>query len=320
MTGDVTRRGAMALGIGAAAMPLIRPAAQAAPLAYRIEPRPLGDGVWMIEGASAPITMENGGAIANIVILDTGEGAVIVDAGPSHSYGVALREVAETLTGKPVARVYLTHIHTDHVLGATAFAPETVWTTPALAADLKARGAGLTDAMYRVVGDWMRGTTTPEPRGEATAPTEDIGERRFRFLDLSGHTASDLVLFEERSGLLIAGDLVFLDRAPTTPDADLGAWRTSLDRLAGVPHGLLAPGHGPAESGARGLGQTRDWLAMVEERIADGFERGLDVTELMAAPLPAWAEKMAVARYEFARSVMHLLPRLEAARLPLVTG
>ncbi|WP_020180218.1 quinoprotein relay system zinc metallohydrolase 1 [Methylopila sp. M107] len=320
MTSRLTRRGAMALGTAAAFAPLLPRQGRAAPLDYRIEPKPLGDGVWMIEGANAPITMENGGAIANVTILDTREGAVVVDAGPSHGYGVALRQVAETLTGKPVARVYLTHIHTDHVLGATAFSPDSVWTTPELAADLKLRGAGLTDAMYRVAGDWMRGSTAPEPQAGVTATFEDVGERRFRFMTLGGHTGSDLVLFEERSGLLIAGDLVFLDRAPTTPDADLARWRASLDTLAGVPHGLLAPGHGPAVEGAGGIAQTRDWLAMIEERIAAGFDRGLDVTELMAAPLPGWAEKLAVSRYEFARSVMHLLPRLEAERLPLVSG
>ena len=241
---------------------------------------------------------------------------MIVDAGPSHVYGEALKATAERLTGKPVARVYLTHIHTDHVLGASAFDQDAVWTTSELAADLKARGPGLTDAMYRVVGDWMRGTTTPEPHKDVAGEHEDVGERRFRFLKLSGHTSSDLVLFEERSGLLIASDLVFLDRAATTPDAKLPAWRESLATLAGVEHRLLVPGHGPAEPGKRGVGQTRDWLDMVEERIATGFEHGLDVTELQAAPLPAWTDKIAVARYEFARSVMHLLPALEEEKLP----
>lgn len=320
MTLDLSRRDALALCLGAAALPLMPRAGLAAPLAYRIDPKPIAQGVWMIEGAAAAIDMTNGGAIANILIFDTRDGAVLVDVGPSHSYGEALKATAEKLTGKPVARVFVTHIHTDHSLGATAFDPGVVATTLELAADLKVRGSGLTDAMYRVVGDWMRGSTTPEPARTVSGEHEDVGERRFRFLALAGHTSSDLCLFEESSGLLVAGDLVFLDRAPTTPDADLARWRASLDSLAGVPHALLAPGHGPAEPGQRGLRQTRDWLDMVEDRIADGFERGLDVTELMAAPLPGWAEKLAVSRHEFARSVMHLLPKLEAGRLPLVSA
>lgn len=320
MTLDLSRRDALALGFGAAAAPLLPRFAIAAPLVYRIEPKPIAEGVWMIEGAAAPIDRENGGAIANITIFNTREGAVVIDAGPSHAYGEALKSAAGRLTGKPVARVYVTHIHTDHSLGATAFAPEVVATTPELAADLKARGSSLTDAMYRVVGDWMRGSTTPEPGRVLSGETEDVGERRFRFMTLGGHTSSDLCLFEERSGLLIAGDVVFLDRAATTPDADLPRWRQSLDRLADVPHRLLVPGHGPAETGARGLRQTREWLDMVEDEIGAGFERGLDVTELMASPLPGWTDGVAVSRYEFARSVMHLLPKLETARLPLVSA
>lgn len=316
---EFSRRDALSVGLGLAATPLLGRASISAPLRYDIRPRPLGAGVWMVEGANAPITMENGGAIANILIFDTRHGAVVIDCGPSHAYGEALKTAAEKITGKQVVRVYLTHIHTDHVLGATAFQAGVVRTTSELAADLRTRGAGLTDAMYRVAGDWMRGTTTPEPGQTLNGDHEDIGERRFRFMKLDGHTRSDLVLFEERSGVLVAGDLAFLDRAPTTPDADVGRWRAALDAVAATAHTLLIPGHGPAEPGARSLTQTRDWLGMLEDRIGEGFERGLDITELMATPLPSWAEKLAVARYEFSRSVMHLLPRIEERRLPVVT-
>jgi hypothetical protein len=38
--------------------------------------------------------------------------------------------------------------------------------------------------------------------------------------------------------------------------------------------------------------------------------------EAAAAPLPAPLEKLALARYEFERSVMHLYPKLEADLLP----
>ncbi|MFD1333581.1 quinoprotein relay system zinc metallohydrolase 1, partial [Methylopila musalis] len=303
------------LAAGAVAAPLL-PGRAAARRAYDVVPRPIGEGVWLVEGLNEPITAANGGAIANVTLFDTREGAVIVDAGPSHAYGEALKAAAQAVTGKPVARVYLTHIHADHVFGAGAFPPDVVWTTAELNADLALRGDALADAMYRVAGAWMRGTDTPAPARTIATEWEDVGERRFRFLPLAGHTGSDLCLFEERSGVLAAGDLVFLDRAPTTPDADLARWRAALDTLAPISARRLCPGHGPAEAGSRGLKQTRDWLDMIEERITAGFERGLDVIELMQEPLPAWTDKLAVARYEFARSAMHLLPRLERERLP----
>ncbi|MDR7038521.1 quinoprotein relay system zinc metallohydrolase 1 [Methylobacterium sp. BE186] len=312
-----TRRRCLALGLGAAAA-ILPAASRAAPRRYALEPVPVAEGAWTIYGAAEPITAQNGGAIANVSILDTREGAVLIDAGPSHRYGEALEALARSLTGKPVARVFLTHLHADHSLGASAFAPETVWAGAWLQSDLKRFGNDLASGMYRVAGDWMRGTGVPAPAREAREGVEEVGERRFRLLRLAGHTAEDLCLFEERSGLLFAGDLVFLDRAPTTPDADLPRWRAALDTLAGVGHGRLVPGHGPTEAGRRGIDQTLAWLDMIDGRIASGFERGLDVTETMALPLPGWTEGVAVARYEYARSVMHLLPRIEGARLPLL--
>lgn len=314
------RRDALALGLAAAAMPLLPAAARAAPLKYPLAPVVIAPGVWTIFGVNEPITSKNGGAIANITIIDTKEGAVLIDAGPSHRYGLALKALAEELTGKPVARVYLTHYHTDHVLGATAFEPGTVSAGPRLTADLKRHGNDLTNGMYRVAGDWMRGTEVPSPGRVAENGIEQIGERRFRLVRLSGHTAEDLCLFEEGTGLLFAGDLVFLDRAATTPDAELGAWRGALTTLSEIDHKLMVPGHGPVEAGSRGIAQTRDWLDVIETQIEAGFERGLDVTELMTEPLPGWAEQIAVARYEYGRSVMHFVPKLEASRLPVVTA
>ena len=104
----------------------------------------------------------------------------------------------------------------------------------------------------------------------------------------------------------------------TTPHADLERWKISLANLGGIPHTRMVPGHGPAEESTRGLDQTRKWLDTVESQIKDAFEKGLDVTEAIALLLPAWTEKIALSRYEYERTVMHLYPKLEAARWPRV--
>ena len=127
-----------------------------------------------------------------------------------------------------------------------------------------------------------------------------------------------LNLLSVRSPLSAAWPVTLPFVPPTTPHADLAIWRKSLDTLAGVPHARLVPGHGPAENGARGIAQTRDWLDAIETLIRGAFEKGLDMAEAAALPLPAWAEKIALARYELERSVMHLYPKLEAREWPRV--
>jgi quinoprotein relay system zinc metallohydrolase 1 len=318
-SGGFSRRQMLAALAGTAAAPLL-PAfdVMAAPLTYRLKPQRLTDGVWMVAGAQEAITRENGGAIANVVILDTKAGAVVIDTGPSKRYGLSLASLARQLTGKDIAKVYLTHFHPDHVFGNQAFAPETIAAPQGVIQGLKEMGEGFADAMYRTAGDWMRGTELVLPQTVVETGVDDFGDRRLRTLNMKGHTASDMVLFDETSGFLFAGDLVFLDRAPTTPNADLEQWRISLATLGAIPHRALVPGHGPVEPGARGIQQTRDWLIAVDEMIKAAFDKGLSITEAIAEPLPAWTENIALAKYEYERSVMHLYPKLEAERLPRV--
>lgn len=316
----LTRRSALGLLPAAVSLsPLLRAvAAAASPLTYSLKPERLTDGIWIIRGAQETMNLSNGGAVANITIMDTKAGAVIVDTGPSHRYGDALRDMAKTLTGKPVARVYNTHFHPDHVLGNQAFPANIVAAPQGVVDGLSALGEAFTNSMYQVAGDWMRGTAVELPGTILTNEPEDFGDRKLRPLIMKGHTPCDLVLFEERSGFLICGDLVFVDRAATTPHADIERWRISLANLGGIPHSRIIPGHGPSEESDRGIDQTRHWLEEIEGTIRRAFERGLDISEAIALPLPNWTEKIALARYEYERTVMHLYPKLEAERWPRV--
>ena len=294
--------------------------AAAAPRTYALKPEKLTDGIWILRGAQEAISMENGGAIANVSILDTSAGAVIIDTGPSRRFGEALAALAKNLTGKPVARIYNTHFHPDHVMGNQAFDAVNIAAPQGVVNGLKLLGNAFADNMYRTAGDWMRGTEVVLPGTILTSEPEDFGDRRIRPLAMRGHTGSDLVLFDETSGYMFTGDLVFLDRAPTTPHADIERWRQALANLGAIPFERLIPGHGPAEESVRGIEQTRAWLEAIEQIIRAAFEKGLDITEAIALPLPDWTEKIALARYEFERTVMHLYPKLEAARWPRVDG
>jgi quinoprotein relay system zinc metallohydrolase 1 len=316
---SLTRRQAMAAASGAALAPFL-PAfgLEAAPLTYTLKPQLLVDGVWLIAGAQEAITRDNGGAIANIAVLDSKAGAIIIDTGPSLRFGETLAKLARELTGKDIARVYITHFHPDHMFGNQAFKAESIASSQGVIDGIKAMGNAFADSMYFAAGDWMRGTEPATPGTVLAGEPEDFGNRRLRPLLMRGHTDSDVVIFDEASGILFAGDLVFLDRAPTTPHADIERWRITLANLGAIPHGLLVPGHGPAERGDRGTEQTRRWLEWLDRQIKDAFDKGLDIAEATALPLPAWTETIALAHYEYERSVMHLYPKLEAARWPRV--
>ena len=307
-------------GIAAAAVATLpASAALAAPLRYVLAPQPVADGIWVLRGADAPILASNGGAIANITLIGTPAGAVLIDAGPSLRYGQALEALARSLTGKPVVRVYLTHLHPDHGYGDAAFDPAIIAATPTLIETLKIEGPGFAAGMYRLLGDWMRGTEPKIPGHAITTDSETFGGRRLRLLPLAGHSPSDLAVLDETTGTLIAGDLVFHDRAPSTPHADLPVWRTSLETLKALGHARVVPGHGPVDpTPGRAIAQTRDWIDWVDATLRASVAAGLDMVEAGMTAIPPRFAGLKAARYELERSVAHLYPALEDGLLPRV--
>lgn len=294
-------------------------AAIGAALAYSIAPVAIADGIWMVAGSDEPIQRGNGGAIANITIIATPAGTVLVDSGPSLRYGEALKTVAEQLTGRKVIRVYITHLHPDHAMGLGAFPREIVAALPGTIADIEHNGQGFSDAMYRLLDDWMRGTDLALPGLPIRTDHETFGGRNLRLMALSGHSSADLAILDEQTGTLIGGDLLFHRRAPATPTADLARWRESLAALDRLPHKGAVPGHGPFDSSGReAIAQTRDWIGWLDSALNDAVRSGLDMVEAGEMPIPAPLAVMAAGRYELQRSVSHFYPALEGKLLPRI--
>lgn len=285
--------------------------------AYRLEAAEIASRTWCVYGAQEDLTRANGGAIANAAFIQVPEGVVVIDTGPSKRYGEALAQlIAETLPGRRILRVFNTHHHPDHVFGNQAFPREALAAPQAVIEAMTAQGEALAANMYRILGDWMRGTVPTPPARALNSSREEIGGRIFSLTEMKGHTACDLVLRDEETGVVFAGDLAFLDRAPTTPNADPAAWRASLAALRAMDRDLLLPGHGPADPRGAALDQTLDWLDWLEGTLREAMAAGLTPNEAMALPLPARFEALGVARAEFERSVVHLRARLEAETLP----
>jgi len=90
-----------------------------------------------------------------------------------------------------------------------------------------------------------------------------IGELVFDVLHTPGHTEGSVCLYEERAGLLLAGDVLFAGSYGRTdlPGGDDRAMVASLTRLAAeLPAGTrVLPGHGPETTIAREL----PWLQRI---------------------------------------------------------
>ncbi|EZH84254.1 beta-lactamase [Ectopseudomonas composti] len=281
-------------------------------LDYHLQPRQIADGVWLLEGSTDNFATDNGGNIVNVGFIETADGVVVIDTGPSRRYGEALRQSIEKTTGKPVLRVLLTHHHPDHVLGNQAFADVPIAALPETTRLLAEQGDAMAENMYRLVGDWMRGTEVVLPSEEVHEGALEIGGRRLQLLALRGHTGADLAILDERTGVLFAGDILFYQRALTTPNSPgLDVWLADLDRLEAMPWKQIVPGHGPLASDAAPFVQMRDYLGWLDGLLRQGAEQGAEMNELIRAPIPERFAQVNLSRYELIRSISHLYPRYE---------
>lgn len=291
------------------------PAARAADFDYRLEPQRIADGVYVLIGRTEDFSFANGGNIVNTGFIVGPRGVTVIDTGSSRRYGEQMRAAIARITALPVVLVINTHHHPDHFLGNQAFATDTLAALPGTTQAIEAEGPAFVDNMYRLNGDWMRDTELVAPRRALAPGPLDAGGRELELIALDGHSAADLVVLDRASGTLFAADLVFNDRAPTTPHADLAQWLQALDRLEQIEFRQLVPGHGAVAADTAPIVQTRRYLQWLAQTIRDGAEQGLDMTEMLALPVPAAFSALAEVGKEYRRSVIHLYPAAEQAAL-----
>src|SRR5450830_1011014 len=290
-----------------------------AELEYSLKPRLIAEDTWLLEGSTDNFAKANGGNIVNTGFIVTERGVVVIDTGPSKRYGEAMRKAIAAVTDKPVIEVLLTHHHPDHALGNQAFTDVPIGALAGTRELLHQQGGAMAENLYRLVGDWMRGTEVVLPTEVLTPGVRSFGNHDLRLLGLGGHTGADLAILDQQTGVLFAGDLVFYQRALTTPNSPgLAAWLADIDTLQALPWTLVVPGHGPVANDAQPFAQMRDYLTWLDQLLHDGAAQGTDMAEMIRSPIPERFAAINLSRYELIRSVSHLYPRYEREQMQRV--
>jgi len=292
------------------------PRIDAATFDYGLNARELAPGVYVVDGANDDFAPErNGCNIINTGFITTGAGVVVINTGPSKRYGDQLRALIARTTTEPVVRVIHLNLHPDYFLGNQAFADVPRYATPTTRAGMAREAGAYESNLYRLCGGWMRDTESLLPDATIEPGPLSVGRREFELRELQGHTDSDLVLIDRASGVAFAGGLVFVERIPTTPHARVDVWSASLRALDDPSLKVLVPSHGPVRGNTAGRAQTLGYLAWLDATFRDAASRGLDMNELLRAPVPAEYRAWGAFATEYTRNVSHLYPRYELAVL-----
>jgi quinoprotein relay system zinc metallohydrolase 2 len=207
----------------------------------------VAEGDYVHFGQIALATPDNAGDIANLGIIIGQDAVALVDTGGSVSVGQRLLSAVRNLTGKPVRYVINTHEHPDHVFGNAAIPSGVVFVGHHnLPTELATRGQYYLRSYREQLGDKAIAAVRiiPPTLLVDTETTVDLGNRRLRLTAwATAHTNCDLTVLDETTGVLFAGDLVFLQHVPVV-DGSLTGWLSLMPDLARLPAKIVVPGHG----------------------------------------------------------------------------
>jgi len=263
-----------------------------APLDSRFPLLPVSEaapGLFVHQGQHALPDRSNAGDTANLGFIIGRDAVAVIDAGGARQIGEQLYATLRQKTTLPVRWLILTHMHPDHIMGASAFvdAGAQVLVHERFPAALAARADVYLDRLTTDLGAELA------IGSEIVAADAVVSDRlqinlgaRSLLIEAHpvAHTDNDLTILDETSGTWWLSDLLFDGHLPSVDGSILG-WRALMDELTERPTAQVIPGHGgpvlPWPEGAAPMLAYFDALiAQTREALQLGESLGTALTHL----------------------------------------
>jgi glyoxylase-like metal-dependent hydrolase (beta-lactamase superfamily II) len=186
---------------------------------------------------------------SNVYLIDS-EKPIIIDSGTGVHHKDTLNNLNKHNALGKIEKLILTHNHADHSGGAAELSEELGVEVYAHEAD----AAALKDGDGTRTGAVMFGF--PQAKVDIQfindGDTIDCGDAKLSVMHTPGHSPGSISLFDEDSGTLFCGDLVFMDGGVGRWDLPGGDYKTlveSIGKVLELDVKNFYPGHGPSNEG-----------------------------------------------------------------------
>ena len=228
-------------------------------------------------------TPANGGDIANVGFIVGSRCVAVIDTGGTLAEGRQLRAAIRRVTPLPVCYVINTHMHPDHIFGNAAFKddhPQYVGSAKLAEAEV-ARADNYLRALHRELGASADGSEIIAPTLSVDGTmTLDLGERTLTLQSWkTAHTNNDITVYDEKSGTLWLGDLLFVGCIPVV-DGSIVGWLEDIARIKQMNPRYVVPGHGPLNvPWPQSLDAEEQYLAELARDVRAAIKRGETIQE-----------------------------------------
>lgn len=246
--------------------------------------QPVAANVYAYVGDTEGRTYENEALNANIGLVVTPAGAVLIDPGATFQSARQIAAAAKKVTPQPIRWVINTGGQDHRWLGNGYFKAQgaEIMAHADAEADMRARGPEHLKANAPVLKDKMDGTAIVLPtRWLTDANTRlDMGGTVLEVVHRKGgHTPGDSLVWLPQSGVVFTGDVVYVDRIlGLHPVSKTRTWVESFEALEALKPTVVVPGHGRVTTLAQAQRDTGDLLRALRAHMGQAVAAGTDMS------------------------------------------
>jgi glyoxylase-like metal-dependent hydrolase (beta-lactamase superfamily II) len=219
------------------------------------------DGVLRIHTYTAP---DDGWGV-NSHIIELATQTIVIDAQYTPVYGREVVDCANAL-GNPISRLYVTHYHPDHLLGAAEFKVP-IHALAEVKNKIDAVGDRVACEEHEKFPETIP-TRAEKPSLIVEPGSETIDGVTFEFLQLQhAETENALMISFRAHGILIAQDLIYHGVHVFLGEQAFDTWLEQLAHYQSLSYRKILPGHG-TPGGPELYDQMRSYLTTARENLA----------------------------------------------------
>ena len=241
---------------------------------YHLKPYTISDGINCFFGLPSSISEDNGGNMINSCYVETQEGYIVIDSGPTYNYAKATYTIMETVKKLPVKYVINTSSDEVHILGNGFFQEQ--------------------GAMLLGPKNYQENLTQKKPLLMAEKVSKDAFENT-QLVPLDNYLESDLSILIDglkidiktikndtehlivhipSKKIVFAGDMIFNNRiVPLKNSRSIVVWEEGLELLKSLSWEDIISAHGYMTRRSA-LKNTQSYLSLLKSEVKSSILSG----------------------------------------------
>jgi glyoxylase-like metal-dependent hydrolase (beta-lactamase superfamily II) len=280
---------------------------------YNLYPQKITESVYCFFGKLESISKQNAGNIVNTCFVQTKEGFVVIDSGPTYAYAAQAYEQMQNIVKLPVKYVINTHDHDDHWLGNSFYKSKGALLIGPRTYEQNVV-AGMETRMQKVLGNTLFDKTKMVTLDTIVDEklTFSLGDEVFEIKKLVNiaHTKGDLVVSLSQKRTLFVGDLLFNGRLTSLRDGSILGSLEALEKIDAYHATYVIGGHG-YKTNANATKSFKNYLLEVKNEVEKALDDDVGMENITKkVTMPAY-KKMKLYDVLHARNVLDAYKELE---------